>query len=115
MNNTIEVKRINFGMVKKTYLNIIQNEETADLFHKFCKCWYDDNTEIEKTCSMYLTKEQADRMNEIYLQFENITFKESRNGGGYSVIGESNINSYLQYHSGIHYRWFQKINKLTIN
>lgn len=106
-----EQKKINFGMVKKTYLNIIHNEETANLFHKFCKCWYDEKAEIPKTSNMYLTKEQADRMNEIYLQFENIIFTESRAGGGRIVIGEENINSYLQYHSGIHYKWFKNNNQ----
>lgn len=99
--------RINFGMVKKTYLSIIKDEETANLFHKFCKCWYDENAEIPKESNMYLTKIQADKMNEIYTQFETFTFRESRGGKGYTAIGEENINSYLQYHSGIHYKWFK--------
>ncbi len=94
-------------MVKKTYLSIIQDEKTANQFHKFCKIWYDENAEIPKTSSMYLTREEANKMNEIYSKFENITFKESRGGGGYTVIGEETLNSYLRYHSGIHYKWFK--------
>lgn len=83
-------KVINFSMVKNEYLKIIKNKDVANRFHLYNNI-SDNDTEL----------------NEIYNQFDKIVFKESRSGGGYTAIGWENINSYLSYHSGIHYKWFK--------
>ena len=83
---------INFSMVKSEYMKLISDPETAEKFHM-----YNDITD----------RAESPDMAAIYDRFERIVFKESRGGGGRSVIGWENINSYLQYHSGIHYKWFR--------
>ena len=84
-------KVINFSMVKAEYMKYINNAELAERFHNF-NYLADNDSELLK----------------IHEAFEKIVFKESR-GGKYSMaIGWENINSYLQWHSGIHYKWFEK-------
>lgn len=83
---------INFNSVKQKYMEFIDNRELAHEFHL-----YHDLTDRDK--KPHLAK--------IYDSFERIVFKESRGGGGKCCIGWETINSYLQYHSGIIYKWFK--------
>ena len=83
-------KVINFSQVKKEYLKVIDDEQLAHDYQMY---------------NRYTTNKDK-LMEEIYNKFQKIVFKESRGGGGRTVIGWENINSYLDYHSGIFYKWF---------
>ncbi len=83
---------ISFGMVKQELMNILCNRETATKYHLWNKISDPKNKQMkalnEKLCR--------------------IVFKESR-GNKYSrAIGWENGESYLRYHSGILYNWFNK-------
>lgn len=84
-------KVINFGMVKTELMKILVDEETANKYHLWNSIIEPDNKEMKA-------------INE---KLSQIVFKESRGGGGYTVIGWENGESYLRYHSGIFYRWFK--------
>jgi hypothetical protein len=80
---------INFGMVKKEIVSILGNKETAIRFHL-----YNDITDNDP------------EMKDIKNRLELIVFKESRGDSNSRAIGWENGNSYLRYHSGIIYKWF---------
>ena len=81
---------INFGMVKKELMKILSNRETAVKYHLWNEISEPNNKE----------------MVELNNKIKNIVFIESRGGGGRTVIGWENGESYLRYHSGIIYKWF---------
>ena len=81
---------INFAMVKKEYLKVINNYSLACRFNDYNNIIGGD-----------------DEMRVIYDTFQHIVFKESRGDGRSRAIGWENINSYLRYHSGIIYEWFK--------
>lgn len=84
-------KVISFGAVKKTIMEVIKDRETYDRYNRY---------------NYPFTTDQKD-LNELSKQLQKIVFKESRGGGGRSVIGWENANGYLTYHSGIGYKWFK--------
>ena len=83
-------KVISFGTVKKNLVDILRDKETANKFHLWNKFIEPNNIE----------------MNNILDKLENIVFKECRGNSHKRAIGWENGASYLQYHSGIHYKWF---------
>lgn len=85
-------KVINFANVKKEYLKVIDNIQLAHEYHS-----YNDITDSEK----------KPHLKEIHNQFQKIVFKESRGSANHRAIGWENLNTYLDYHSGIIYRWFK--------
>lgn len=82
---------ISFGQVKKVLMGILGDEETAHEHHLYNYPFTNDN----------------EKLNSLSLKLQNIVFKESRGGGGKTVIGWENGESYLRYHSGIIYKWFK--------
>jgi hypothetical protein len=83
---------INFSMVKKEYLKVIDNIELANRFHLF-----NPMKEVEE-----------EELKKLYDHFETIVFKESRGGIRDGIaIGWENINSYLDWHSCIFLKWFR--------
>jgi len=83
---------INFAMIKKEYFNIIPSKQIADKFHLYNPLC-DNDPELKA----------------IYDKFNNIVFRETRGNSVSRAIGWENINSYLRYHSGIHYKWFKDL------
>ena len=83
-------KVISFGQVKKEIMTILKDKETAYSFHEWNEFINPENT----------------KMKEIQSQLNNIVFKESRGGGQKTVIAWEDGESYLRYHSGIIYKWF---------
>lgn len=89
-------KVISFGQVKAEIMNVLKDKETAIKYHNWNEVSTPDNLQ----------------MKEIKNQLENIVFKESRGGGGRTAISWEDGESYLRYHSGIVYKWYntQKAN-----
>lgn len=87
-------KVISFGMVKKELMAILGDIETASKYHNWNK----------------ITEPKNKEMNELNDKLSKIVFKESRGSKNCKAIGWENGESYLRYHSGIFYRWFNPIN-----
>jgi hypothetical protein len=81
---------ISFAQVKKEILKILPTKKSAENFHSFNRIIDKGNKEMETI---------ADRLN-------GIVFKEARGGGNRIVIGWETAETYLRYHSGIFYKWY---------
>ena len=84
-------KVINFGMVKTELMKVLSDMGTAEKYHLWNNITDPDNKDMQ----------------ELNNKLSRRVFKESRGGGGYTVIGWENGESYLRYHSGIIYKWFK--------
>jgi len=83
---------ISFGAVKREIMSILKTRELAYAHHLY-----------NSLCGINEEFEAIDR------QLENIVFKESRGGGGRVSIGWENGKRYLDYHSGVIYKWFKTV------